>query len=61
MVARDADEDCNEFIEVFMSLYDECIPLQKIKPNKRKDPICTWITKGILRSIKTKNKLYEND
>ena len=29
-----------------MSLYDECIPLRKIKPNKRKDPIYPWITKG---------------
>ena len=36
---RDADEDYNKFIEIFMSLYDECIPSKKIKPNKRKDPI----------------------
>ena len=43
---KDADEDYNKFIEVFMSLYDECIPLRKIKPNKRKDPIYPWITKG---------------
>ena len=42
-----------------MSLYDECIPLRKIKPNKRKDPIYPWITKGLLNSIKTKNKLYK--
>ena len=56
---RDADEDYNKFIEVFMSLYDECIPLTKIKPNKRKDLIYPWITKGLLKSIKTKNKLYK--
>ena len=56
---EDADEDYNKFIEVFMSLYDECIPLRKIKPNKRKDPIYPWITKGLLNSIKTKNKLYK--
>ena len=40
-----------------MYLYDDSIPLRKIKPNKRKDPIYLWITKGLLNSIKTKNKL----
>ena len=56
---KDADEDYNKFIEIFMSVYDECIPLRKIKLNKRKDPIYPWITKGLLNSIKTKNKLYK--
>ena len=57
---RDADEDYNKFTEVFMSLYDECILLRKIKPNKiGKDPIYPWITKGLLKSIETKNKLYK--
>ena len=47
-------EMLNKFIEVFMSLYDECIPLRKIKPNKRKDPIYPWITKGLLKRKKKK-------
>ena len=59
LLYKDADEDYNKFIEVIMSLYDECIPLRKIKPNKRKDPIYPLITKGLLNSIKTKNKLYK--
>ena len=55
----DAECDYNMFIERFNKLYDECIPLKKYKVNRRKIPQSPWITKGILKSITTKNKLYK--
>ena len=55
----DAECDYNMFIERFNKLYDGCIPLKKYKVNRRKIPQSPWITKGILKSITTKNKLYK--
>ena len=55
----DAECDYNMFIERFNKLYDECIPLRKYTVNRCKIPQSLWITKGILKSITTKNKLYK--
>ena len=38
--------------------YSKNIPLARNKP-KRNEPINPWITKGILKSIRTRNKLYK--
>ena len=54
----DAECDYNMFIERFNKLYDECIPIRKYTVNRRKIPQL-WITKGVLKSITTKNKLYK--
>ena len=43
----------------FSDLYDECIPFKRITTNRRKNPIAPWITKGLVKSINTKNKLYK--
>ena len=45
-------------ITIFSSLYDKCFPKKKIKlkPQKYNNP---WITKGIKKSSKRKQKLYE--
>ena len=40
-------------------LYDECVPLKKCNVNRKKDPLSPWITKGLLKSINKKNKLYK--
>ena len=40
-------------------MYDECIPLKKCIVNKKKEPLSPWITKGLLKSINKKNKLYK--
>ena len=40
-------------------MYDDCVPLKKCKRNKRKDVRFPWITKGLLKSINVKNKLYK--
>ena len=43
----------------FNQLYNECIPLRKCSSKKKKYPQSPWITKGLLKSINTKNKLYK--
>ncbi len=54
-----AEDDYNVFINIFETLYNECIPLKKCSRNKRKEPSSPWITKGLLKSINVKNKLYK--
>ena len=48
----------DNFIEIFSSLYDEYFPKKKIKLKAQKynNP---WITKGIKKSSKRKQKLHE--
>ena len=48
------------FIDKFVMLYDECIPVKNIKLNdKRKVPKSPWITPSLLRCINRKNQLYK--
>lgn len=54
-----ADDDYCKFVGQFQSLYDECIPLKKCTRKPKKEPLSPWITKGLLCSINTKNKLYK--
>ena len=48
----------NRFLQIFLSLYNECFPKIKIKlkPQKHFRP---WITVGIRKSSKRKQRLYE--
>ena len=55
----DADCDYNKFFDQFNEIYNQCIPLRKYKVNRRKVPQSPWMTKGILKSIQNKNKLYK--
>ena len=56
--SADANNAYDNFIEIFSSFYDECFPKKKInlKPQKYNNP---WITKGIKKLSKRKQKLYE--
>ena len=56
--SSDTIKTYDNFIEIFSSLYDECFPKNKIKLKPQK---CNnrWITKGIKKSSKRKQKLYE--
>ena len=56
--SSDTNKAYDNFIEIFSSLYDECFPRKKIKlkPQNYNNP---WITKGIKKSSKRKQKLYE--
>ena len=46
------------FIEKFIKIYDQAFPLQKIKI-KGKSLVSPWITKGIRKSSRKKQHLYE--
>ena len=47
----------SKFTKEFSRIFNECIPLKKkTRNNKIRKP---WITNGILKSIKTKNRLYK--
>ena len=48
----------DEFLKRFMPLYDSDFPVKKIQI-KLKNLASPWITKGILKSSKRKQKLYE--
>ena len=45
------------FIKQFLKIYNQCFPYKKIKI-KRKSFLSPWITKGLLKSSKQKQKLY---
>ena len=46
------------FLKVFSGIYDLAFPLKTISV-KRKNQQNTWMTKGLLKSSKRKQKLYE--
>ena len=52
------NESYVKFIESITQIYDDCSPKTKfkIKSNNKANP---WITKGIAKSSKRKQKLYE--
>ena len=52
------NEAYNNFIEIFTELYEEYFPIRKIKI-KPKRALSPWITNGIAKSSKQKQKLYE--
>ena len=49
----------NRFINIFQSVVDNYAPLRPISRKKAKLKHKPWITKGILKSIRTKNKLFK--
>ena len=53
---NDVDKAYEKFNHKLQKYYDKNIPLVRTKYKKVKNP---WITKGILKSIKTRNKLYK--
>ena len=54
---NDVNEAYNKFLTKFIFYYNRNIPLIQNKPCKKiKHP---WITKGIMTSIKTRNRLYK--
>ena len=55
----DVNQDYNKFIVKFNELFDQCLPLRKCNVNRLKVPQSPWITKGMLKSIQNKNKLYK--
>ena len=54
----DTQDAYNYFYNKLFSLYDKNIPLKSTKRNTNSRDV-PWVTKGILKSRKTKNKLYK--
>ena len=60
-ISSDANNMYNLFLGQLNSSYNECIPLTKIKyKNSKSIPKSPWISKGLLKSINHKNKLYKS-
>ena len=55
---KQPNEAYNKFREIFTELYEEYFPIRKIKI-KPKRALSPWITNGIAKSSKQKQKLYE--
>ena len=55
----DPNELYDKFLKIFSSLYEKYFPLTnvKLKPKRKNSP---WITNGIAKSPKRKQKLYKN-
>ena len=46
-----------EFINIFKKVYDKCIPIRYVK--RKVNPSKPWLTEGLMKCIKVKNKLYK--
>ena len=53
--SKDSNLAYNEFVDTFTFLYDDCFPRVKIKV-KARNLFRLWITKGIAKSSKQKQK-----
>ena len=55
---NDSDEMYNSFLNKYVSIYNACFPLKRVKARK-----CViekpWLTRSLLKSIKRKNILYK--
>ena len=49
----------NSFMEIFQEKYNKHFPLKKSKTTKIRLNKSPWITQGIVKSSRTKNKLYK--
>ena len=54
---NNGNQDCSEFYKYFNRIYCESFPRVQISRKRHKDK--PWITKGILISIRHKNRLYK--
>ena len=57
-VSQNPDEACKSFLNKFSDLYDTYFPKNQVKL-KSKDLQSPWITNGIRKSSKRKQRLYE--
>ncbi len=52
---NDTNKAFNFFLRKLKRIYNKCFPFVRITPKPKKNP---WLTPGILKSIKHKNKLF---
>ena len=57
------DKTCDEGVKVLFAetdkMFDRMAPIKKAKKKKLKNPDKPWITLGILKSIRSKNKIHK--
>ena len=58
LITLNPNDSYSIFIENYIKIYDQAFPLQKIKI-KGKSLVSPWITKGIRKSSRKKQHLYE--
>ena len=56
----DPDIAYNNFINIYQEYLNACMPIKVCKFNRFKHKVEPWITKGLIKSLKTKHKLYIN-
>ena len=53
----DAQFGYTDFINISKEVYDKCIPIRYVK--RKVNPSKLWLTEGLMKCIKDKNKLYK--
>ena len=56
--SNDIDVKYDNFSKKFSTIQNECIPDKEVKFNKHKHAINPWITPGLIRSIKYRDRLF---
>ena len=59
LVGQDPNEIYDSFAAEYHRHFDDCFPLKTIRRNPSGKPKSPWITKGLLASVRKKNKLYK--
>ena len=55
----DANNSYDIFINEYIKIFDACFPMERIKCRTLQNRNFPWITKGLLKSISKKNRLYK--
>ena len=55
---KDVDFSFSKFFETFNNLLQKHAPIKKLSNKDKKTMKKTWITKGMLKSIEKKNRIY---
>ena len=55
----DTNEACNTFLDIFFEFFNLHFPVLKVKKNKKIEPICNFMTKGLVRCSNKKNDLFK--
>ena len=58
-VNADPNDNLKQFIDIFTNLKNKYLPKKKVKLNKRKHKVQPWMTKAILNSIISRDKIYK--
>ena len=58
-ISQDKDPENANFLNKIKGLYNIYCPMKTIRVSNRKTPRKPWVTPGILKLIKTKDKMYK--